>query len=831
MKRAAALLLFVPLGTALLLSREDRREPAPLPPAPTEHRLSEDAEKENKSARKRWFEEMHAAAPGTDWRAIERANGRVLQDLRNGAARKRLPEWTELGSRNLAGRMHAVALSVSGDSLYGGSSLGGVWKGSLHGAGWRPFADNLYGGAHGLAAADGPPEVVTAITDGGLVHYTEDGGATWIVPSGPEADLSECKRVLRDHGTSYRIYLVTRVSITSGKVWRSDDGGRTYTRIARLAANPGDIWLDRVSGGDLYLQKGIETLRSGDGGETWDTLGVLPLGSVTDVVLSGSEAGAPTLYCAAASAAGWELYRSVDGGLTWSYRNDIHDFWETLCASIADPEKVFFAGVELWLSADGGGSFTKYNDWWAYYDDPVHKFHADFPGAECVWVPGEGEVFYVATDGGLYRSGDGLATITNISLEYLGVSQYYTTLTSANDPDLILAGAQDQGYQRSTGTAIGSWRDFDQLWSGDYGHLTSGDGTHENVYSVYPGFVLRHRGEASPVLDSHDFPAGETYNAWMPCVLADPDDPVKMYFCASRLYTYRFGSHGAVVTASAQDFTVNGGAFLSCVGISPVDHALWIGATNTGAVWYSADRGASWTASPDDGPSQTFLYGTAVAFSPDDPTSAFLGGSGYSGPGVYSTADGGVTWSADADGLPSTLVYDLAFEGTGRGALYAATEAGPYRRDPATGLWSSIGGAEAPMTTYWSVEAVPAAGVVRFGTYGRGIWDYAYDAATFVAEGPAPLPEKRGLLNFPNPFNPSTTIRYRLDDGGEVTLTVYNAAGRRVRLLESGTRSDGEHETAWDGRSDGGSDVASGVYTARLETETGAFTRRMVLIR
>ncbi|MFH1278144.1 MAG: FlgD immunoglobulin-like domain containing protein [Candidatus Eisenbacteria bacterium] len=831
MKRAAAAFLFVLLGIALLRPGMRPSPPAPVPPAPTEHRLSEGAEEENKIARKRWFEEMHRAAPGTDWRAIERANGRELQDLRNRSVPKRLPEWTELGSRNLAGRMHAAALSVSGDSLYGGSSLGGVWKGSLHGEGWRPLSDNLYGGAHGLAAADGPPEVVTAVTDGGLIHYTEDGGATWIVPSGPEPDLSECKRVLRDYGTSDRIYLVTRVSVTSGKVWRSDDGGRTYTRIARLAADPGDIWLDRVSGGDLYLQKGERTLRSGDGGATWDTLGVLPVANPTGVVLTGSEAGAPTLYCAAAGAAGWGLYRSTDGGLTWAYRHEIHDFWETLCASITDWEKVFFAGVELWLSVDGGGSFTKYNDWWAYYDDPVHKFHADFPGGACVWVPGEGEVFYVATDGGLYRSGDGLASITNISLEYLGVSQYYTTLTSGNDPDLILAGAQDQGYQRSTGTAIGSWRDFDQLWSGDYGHLTSGDGTHENVYSVYPGFVLRHQGEANPVLSSHDFPAGELYNAWMPYVLADPLESNKMYFCASRLYTYRFLLHGPVVTASNQDFTVNGSAFLSCFSISPVDPDRWIAATNAGEVWYSTDHGANWSPSPDPGPSQTFLYGTAVAFSPIEGGAASLGGSGYSGPAVYSTADGGVTWVPDSDGLPFTLVYDLAFEETGTDALYAATEAGPYRRDPASRRWSYIGGTEAPMTTYWSVEAVPAAGVMRFGTYGRGIWDYAYDAATSAAEGPAPLPEARGLLNFPNPFNPSTTIRYRLDEADDMTLAVYNAAGRRVRLLESGFRGAGEHETVWDGRSERGNDVASGVYTARLETKGRATSRRMVLAR
>mgnify|MGYP000051848294 CR=1 FL=1 len=69
-------------------------------------------------------------------------------------------------------------------------------------------------------------------------------------------------------------------------------------------------------------------------------------------------------------------------------------------------------------------------------------------------------------------------------------------------------------------------------------------------------------------------------------------------------------------------------------------------------------------------------------------------------------------------GLPATLVYGLALESPTSEALYAATEAGPYRLDPGTDTWEYIGGSTAPLTTYWCVEAVPAAQVVRFGTYG-----------------------------------------------------------------------------------------------------------------
>lgn len=831
MKKTLAFIVPLILVAAVTLPRLLNIHHQIMLPAPTEHILREDAEQKNKHLRKEWFREMHNAPPDTDWKAIERANGLALQEMRNVASKSRVEAWTEIGSRNLAGRMHCSALSASGDSLYGGSSLGGVWKASLIGEGWRPLSDNLYGGCHGVAVATGPPETITAVSDGGLIHYSIDGGQTWIVPEGiGDPPHSSCKRVLRDMGIGNRVYLMCALTSGSRKLYRSDDGGMTYTRIARLGPLQGDIWIDRVNGGDIYFLRGNQTLRSSDAGASWDTLGTLPT-SASNVILTGSEDGAPTLY-AAANNGGWKLYRSTDGGYNWSYRHDIDDFWETLAASIVDQDIVVFAGVEMWRSTDGGGSFTKVNSWGEYYSDMVNKLHADHPGTDVHWVDGS-ESFYIATDGGLYRSNDGVATVTNISLEYLGISQYYDVHTSINDPYLILAGSQDQGYQRTTGAGVGSLLDFDQLISGDYGHLTSSDGTHEWVYSVYPGFILVQHGESSPVFDAYlDFPAGETHSVWMPFVLADPNEQKAFYFCASHLYRYYKYAGWQTELACAQDFTVNGGSYLSSLGISPVNTDRRIGVTNTGQIWYSTNGGDDWTFSPDQGPSASYLYGTSVICSPDSELVAYIGGSGYGGSSVYGTTDGGVSWTAVGDGLPSTLVYMLTFEGTGSGKVYAATEAGPYRMDPATDTWEYIGGAMAPLTTYWSCEAVPAAGVIRFGTYGRGIWDFDCSVSTDVAEAGDGVPSPvRGITSYPNPFNPHTTIAYHLQSAGDVSLTIYNTAGRVVRDLVRERLNEGSHETVWNGMDNRGLSCASGVYMARLVTQDKVFTKRMTLIR
>ena len=806
-------------------------------PPPTEHRLDRDAERRNKQDRRRWMEELHYAAPDVDWRAIERGNGARLQELRNRTvverADGRTDPWTERGSRNLAGRMHAAHLSATGDSLYGGSSRGGVWKGSLHGEGWRPISDNLWGGSHGVAVASGATETVTSITDDGKVHYSADGGLTWHVPAGIGGGITQAKRVLSDPNSASRVYLLVAKG-AQRELHRSDDGGASYSLAHALGSLPGDIWIDRVNGGTVYMQRGSETLKSEDQGASWDELGRLPA-SMTDVVLSGSEAGAPALYAAVKTEAeGWRLYRSTDAGLTWEYRYDIHDFWETMAASISNQDLVLFGGVELWRSTNGGASFTLVNSWVDYYDDPLKKLHADNPGLDVLWTEA-GEVFYMATDGGLYRSTDGVATVTNISVEDLGVSQYYSTHTSVNDPDLILGGSQDQGYQRSTGPAGDGLRDFTQLISGDYGHLTSSDGTHAWVYSVYPGFVLVQRGELNPVFDAYlDFPEGESYS-WMPYILADPRNQKAFYFCARGLHRYVKPASGPWqhYQETSQNFTVAGGSYLTAISISPVDTYRRIAVTNTGVIWYSSDGGINWTLSPDTGPSAHYFYGTVLEPSPTDALTAVVGGSGYSGAGVYRTTDGGISWSPVSGGLPRTLFYDLAYESPTSEVLYAATESGPYRFDPAAGTWEYIGGTTAPLTTYWSVEGVPAAGAMRFGTYGRGIWDFDTGSATGVtdADDVALGDGALKLASFPNPFNPSTSIAFDLPASADIRLSVYSSGGRLVRTLRDGVMSPGPHEVRWDGRDATGSELPSGVYFARLDVGKEVAVHKMVILK
>ncbi|MCD4829797.1 MAG: T9SS type A sorting domain-containing protein [Candidatus Cloacimonetes bacterium] len=85
--------------------------------------------------------------------------------------------------------------------------------------------------------------------------------------------------------------------------------------------------------------------------------------------------------------------------------------------------------------------------------------------------------------------------------------------------------------------------------------------------------------------------------------------------------------------------------------------------------------------------------------------------------------------------------------------------------------------------------------------------------------------------NFPNPFNPVTTIRFSMSSPGKVELKVYNIRGRLVRTLTSERYEAGVHEIRWEGDNDSGRNVASGVYFYRLSTPHLTEVRKALLLK
>ncbi|MFB0517052.1 MAG: T9SS type A sorting domain-containing protein [Candidatus Neomarinimicrobiota bacterium] len=84
---------------------------------------------------------------------------------------------------------------------------------------------------------------------------------------------------------------------------------------------------------------------------------------------------------------------------------------------------------------------------------------------------------------------------------------------------------------------------------------------------------------------------------------------------------------------------------------------------------------------------------------------------------------------------------------------------------------------------------------------------------------------------FPNPFNPTTTIRFDLPMAGEVSLMVYDLLGREVARLVDGYMEPGYHQTQWNGRNVDGYELPSGIYIARLTTPEYSKAVKMLLLK
>jgi hypothetical protein len=122
----------------------------------------------------------------------------------------------------------------------------------------------------------------------------------------------------------------------------------------------------------------------------------------------------------------------------------------------------------------------------------------------------------------------------------------------------------------------------------------------------------------------------------------------------------------------------------------------------------------------------------------------------------------------------------------------------------------------------------PESGSLR--TYGEGACTEDYDPGS--SETP-PLLAHQVVLEpaSPNPFNPSTLIRFQLDRSADVRLTIVDLRGRHVRTLLVDRMDAGPHAINWHGRDDAGRSVASGVYRCRLQAGTAVQVQGLTLVR
>ncbi len=135
-------------------------------------------------------------------------------------------------------------------------------------------------------------------------------------------------------------------------------------------------------------------------------------------------------------------------------------------------------------------------------------------------------------------------------------------------------------------------------------------------------------------------------------------------------------------------------------------------------------------------------------------------------------------------------------------------------------------------TVNWSNDAFPGDIGAETATFAYGSGGTSLVDPVAIDEEYFSVPSEFAIVgNYPNPFNPSTTIRYTLDAVSSVNLEVYNMLGQKVATVYSGIGHSGVNEVTWNGTNDFNQLVNSGVYLYRISTPSGAVSGKMIMLK
>lgn len=744
---AAAFFLW-PKGEALKVDSKESKWGV-LPP-PTEIAETKKKRKEFKRKRLEWEEESNTAATGVDWRKM---NDEARLEIRKNrgvgksglAVRTRgqesfadgtlFGEWSERGAQNVAGRMRATDIDFDAGKIYSGSDGGVIWQAPLAGNDWTPLNDYATNDIRFVRVTDAPTSGKRILMGGNKsFFYSDDEGSSWTESMGFDSLKlwGSIERVVMTNQSTPEIYVLVlewdyTAWVSQSKIYKSNDLGVSFSKVVSLPDGPNnkDLWSSRYgtdSAVYLAIDRDVYEL-----GTSLGYLGTVPGSLSGRTRLTGSEATGSTVLHLMVDTM---IYRGTSGGTFWTLRGAIPAgiFARSFNASVKTPNVLFYGGVNCFRSTNAGSSWNLVNQWWEYYGSELDMLHADIFGIDVILDPSGNEWVYINCDGGLYRSNNRLIDNTNITMNGIGTSQYYGTYSQRSGGSGIFAGSQDQGFQRcldDSGDVLG----FEQTISGDYGNIVSQNGG-TSLFSVYPGFVLYYADIlTSTASQGWDFSSSSWLNGWqwMTGTAAHPSSADKCYVgggdsLLSGQYIWLIESIAGDLegTRLSYDFSLSGTNEIKALAISPVDDDYRYVLTNKGRFFHSSNGGASWTLSAFN---DANFNGTKILPSPTTLGLVYISGSGYSTTGVWRSINHGVGFGPLNTDIPSTNFNDIALNGD-EDLIFAATPIGPHVYSLTLSKWFYLGGTVAPEQDFRSVDYVPALDIARFGTYGRGIWDF-----------------------------------------------------------------------------------------------------------
>ncbi len=494
-------------------------------------------------------------------------------------------KYRAVGPAFTSGRISDFAVNPADDrQYYVATSSGGVWKTNNAGTTYTPIFDSQGSYSIGCITMDpnnantiwvgtGENNNQRSVAYGDGIYKSTNGGASW-----EHMGLKESEHIgkIIVHPDDPNTILVAAIGPLWSKggdrgVYKSTDGGKTWNATLTIDEYTGvtDMVMDPSDPSILYaaaLQRGRHVYtylgggpgsamyKSTDGGDTWSKINNgLPSVELGRIGLTISPAAPKTVYAIVEAAQGKSgFYKTTNGGVSWQKQGSYvtsGNYYQEIIADPVDPNTIY--GMDTWMhvSHDGGKTFNKVGENTKHVDN------------HCIWIdPNQNQHWRVGCDGGIYETWDAAKT-----WEFKGnlpVTQFYKVSVDNAEPFYhIYGGTQDNfsiGGPSRTQTMHGIMNSDWYITHGGDGFESQADPEDPNIiyaqsqYGVLVRFDKRNGEEVGIQPKERKDENGYRWN-WDAPLIASPHASGRIYFAANKVF--RSDDRGNSWTVISEDLT------------------------------------------------------------------------------------------------------------------------------------------------------------------------------------------------------------------------------------------------------------------------------------
>ena len=636
------------------------------------------------------------------------------------------------------GRSSAVTGVPGKPNLYYfGSAGGGVWKTEDGGETFKNISDGFFGGSIGsISVSINDPNIIYVgggevtvrgnVSSGYGIWKSDNAGKTWSFSGLPKS--RHIPRIVihpKDHNIVYAAVLGNIYKPTNERgVYKSTDGGKSWKRVLFSNSSSGavEIVMDPLNPRILYAAtwrinrtpfslnsggEGSALWKSTDDGNNWTKISSnkgFASGTLGIIGVTVSHVNPQRVWAIVENETSGGVYRSDDGGLSWSYINSSRSlrqrawYYSKIYADTQDEDIVYVMNVSYHKSKDGGKTFKSY--------DAPHGDHHD------LWIaPEDNQRMIIGDDGGAqisFNAGKTWSTYYNQP-----TAQFYRVTTDNSFPYRIYAAQQDNTTlrvnYRSQGDGI-SEDDWEPTAGGESAHIAVDPLDNDIVYGgSYGGYLTRfnHKNNSERGINVWpDNPMG--YGAegmkyrfqWNFPIHFSKHNPKKLYTFSNHVHLSEDeGQNWKVIspdltTNTSEKLKSSGGPItqdntgveyyctIFAANESPINEGLiWVG-SDDGLLHLTRNGGKTWeNITPKNLPE--WLMINSIEPSAFDPAVCYIAGTLYKTgdfkPYLYKTEDYGKTWRLIINGIKAEhFTRVLRADPKRKGLLYAGTETGIY---------------------------------------------------------------------------------------------------------------------------------------------------------